>query len=397
MFETILKKLRPATVVTETAEPVEENTHKVFLTTILDIQPHSGADKLELATVYGFQVIVKKGQYAVGDRIIYVPIDSLLPEWLETKLFPFESKVKLHGSRVRQIKLRGLASQGMLISPADVAEKVNTDYLPLEQNLAAALDITKYEPPFVGVSQNMGKSKQRDKKWAHPLFHQYNGLEHLKFFPNLFAETDAVVIQEKLHGTNARASLLPFIPNTLMKRIRKFLRVAPAIEKCYGSNKVDISSATEYKGFYGEDLYGACFDKLGVFEKLRLGEIVYGEIIGPGIQKNYDYGLTEHRFVLFDVKVIQDAGNFKWMNPDEVEAYAKERGFEYVPVLYKGPYNKALAQDLTKGNSAYESKQKVREGVVIKASNEYDSNGNKKALKLISEDYLADASNTDNH
>lgn len=51
---------------------------KVPLTKIIDIKPHSNADSLELATVYGFQVIVKKGMYKVGDLVVYVPVRSIV-------------------------------------------------------------------------------------------------------------------------------------------------------------------------------------------------------------------------------------------------------------------------------------------------------------------------------
>jgi hypothetical protein len=100
--------------------------------------------------------------------------------------------------------------------------------------------------------------------------------------------------------------------------------------------------------------------------------------------------------VLFDVKILMPDGTQKWLTPDEVEIFAFNRGFEYVPLLYRGPYNKDFAYELTKGNSKYCATQKVREGIVIKAMHDYDHLGNKKALKWISEVYLDDHTNTDN-
>lgn len=412
MFENIVESLKkklsapkaslpaPVDPSVSLVEPIagdSGSTYKVPLTTIVDITPHNNAERLEVAWVYGFQVIVKKGQYKIGDKVIYVPIDSLLPQWLEDHLFPADAKIKLHHHRVRQIRIRGLASQGMLIDPIDVSSKVNPAYLVLEQNLVAILEITKYEPPQPGFAQTQGKGRNRNKKHEHPLFHKYNGLDNIKWFPSLFKEGEEVVVQEKLHGTNARASVLPYMSNTLFKKVKKLLGLAPVIEKCYGSNNVDISATTAYKGFYGEDIYGKCFHGMNVFEKIKCGEIFYGEIIGPSIQKNYHYSLTEHRFVVFDAKALQADGKFRWLTPEEVEALCKERGFEYVPILYKGPYNKELTYTLTKGPSVYDPKTKIREGAVIKARQNYDVEGNKKALKWVSEDYLNDDSNTDFH
>lgn len=378
--------------------PAEEgSTYKVPFTSILDVQPHGNADRLEVATVYGFQVIVSKGRYKVGDKAIYIPIDSILPHALEMKLFPEDSKIKLHHNRVRQIKIRGLASQGMLINPDEIADIVNPSYLKDEQDLKLILGVKKYEPPVKAI-RLQGPPGQRSKKTENPLFHKYNGLDNIKWFPNKFNEQTAVVIQEKLHGTNARASIMPFAANTLKKKIMRLLRLAPVNENCYGSNNVEISAKSTYKGFYGEDVYGKVFAELDVFKKIKLGESVFGEIVGPGIQKGYTYGLKGHKFVLFDVKVLQQDGTQKWLNPSEVKAFAEERGFDFVPVLYEGPFNKELAYALTKGKSEFNDKsEKVREGIVIKAATDYTVAGNKQALKWVSEDYLNDPTNTDDH
>ncbi len=378
--------------------PAEEgSTYKVPYTSILEINPHNNAERLEVATVYGFQVVVSKGRYKVGDKAVYIPIDSILPEKLEKILFPEDAKIKLHNSRVRQIKIRGLASQGMLINPDEITSLVNPAYLKAEQDLKLILNVKKYEPPVKASNLNAQGPKSRNKKNPHPLFHKYNGLDNIKWFPNKFNEQSMVVIQEKLHGTNARASVLPFEANTLKKRILKFLRLAPTTENCYGSNMVEISASRTYKGFYGEDVYGTVFNKMDVFSKLKLGESVFGEIVGPGIQKGYTYGLKEHEFVLFDVKVLQPDGTQKWLSPSECKAFAIDRGFQFVPVVYEGPFNKELAYTLSRGPSVFDPNEKVREGIVIKAAENYSVEGNKQALKWVSEDYLSDTSNTDEH
>lgn len=373
-----------------------ETTYKVPYTTVLAISPHTNADKLELATVYGFQVIVQKGRYKPGDKIVYIPIDSILPPKIENVLFPADSKIKLSKSRVRQIRIRGLASQGMVVDPSEVASILNLDRLAVETDLQLILEVKKYEPPetFIGKT---GTPKSRDPKKANPHFHKYNGVENIKWFPNLFEEGERAVIQEKLHGTNCRAGLLPFNANSLWKKIKRFFGLAPKYEKCYGSNNVDISSKGNHGGYYGEDVYGKTLNAINVFDKLKPGETVYGEIIGPGIQKNYEYGLKELRFVLFDVKILKHDGSQEWLNPDDVKKFAKERGFEMAPVIYKGPFNLAFIKVLSTGNSVYCPAQKNREGVVIKSQYAYNNQGNKKALKLINEAYLDDKTNTDYH
>lgn len=366
--------------------------YKVPVTKILEIKPHSNADSLEFAVVYGFNVIVRKGEYKVGDIILYIPIDSVLPQWLSDKLFPPDSKIKLNKNRVRQIKIRGQYSQGMIIDLEDIEEKYNPKlkdfFVPeLETNLAEILEITKYEPS-APTFQTLGQ--KRDKPRENPLFHKYNGVENIKWYPELFTPDEDVVVQEKLHGSNCRAAILPYQANTLWKKIVKFLGLAPKFEYCYGSNNVQLQERRGYKGFYGSDVYGAVLNKVGAFKKMKPNEIIYGELIGEGIQKNYHYGHKDHHFVLFNVKIQEPEGS-RWLNPWEAQMYAIDRGFDFVPVLYQGKFNKDFIYNLVKQPSQYYPAHKVMEGIVIKSLNDYNNpilSSAKKELKLINEAYL---------
>lgn len=105
--------------------------------------------------------------------------------------------------------------------------------------------------------------------------------------------------------------------------------------------------------------------------------------------------------MIFDVQVYnEETKEWSWLNPEAVELYAEERGFDHVPVLYRGPYNKEEAYKLTFGPSVYCPKQKVREGVVIKSRlcyNDKRYHADRKSVKWISEDYLNDPTNSDQH
>lgn len=359
---------------------------KVPLTTITEITEHTNAHSLEVAHVYGFQVVVKKDSYKAGDEVIYIPIDSLLPQPLEDHLFPPDSKIKLHHHRVKQIRIRKLASQGMLIHPDDIKEVFGFMPCKQERDYQKELKVVKYEPP--APSFQKGKRKG-GRKLENPKFHKYQGLDNIKWFPTLFKPEDEVVIQEKIHGTNARASIAPFAVNTLWRKIKGIFRLNPKYELCYGSNNVQLQYQKGAAGYYAEDIYGNVFGKLNVHKKLQPGETVFGEIYGEGIQKNYSYGTREHKFILFDVKKTLDDGTQRWLNPEEVKKFAKERGFDMVPELYRGSFSMEKAKELTLGPSVLAPSQKVREGVVVKSLFGYHKNdGGKKALKVISEKYL---------
>lgn len=76
---------------------------------IIDIQPIEGADKIVTAFVLGWQVVIKKDEFKVGDLVCYIQIDTIVPE---TEQFEFLRDRKF---RVRTIKLRKQISQGLII------------------------------------------------------------------------------------------------------------------------------------------------------------------------------------------------------------------------------------------------------------------------------------------
>ena len=77
---------------------------------IVDIQPIPNADRIEVATVLGWKVVIAKhDEFKVGDKVIYIEIDSKLPEREE---FEFMRDRKF---RVRTIRLRGQYSQGLIM------------------------------------------------------------------------------------------------------------------------------------------------------------------------------------------------------------------------------------------------------------------------------------------
>lgn len=106
--------------------------------TIERLSPIEGADRIELAFMrdLGWQVIVRKGEFNVGEPIVYVEIDSILPK--DNTAFAFMENRKY---RVRTIKLRGTLSQGLIL-PISVLPK--GEYIP-GQDVAGILHIEKYD------------------------------------------------------------------------------------------------------------------------------------------------------------------------------------------------------------------------------------------------------------
>jgi RNA ligase (TIGR02306 family) len=378
---------------------MEENTieFRVPVTKVLEVIKHPNADKLSIYRVFGFHVVGGLNQYTIGDTVVYIPVDSILPKNIEEALFGVDSKIKLNKSRVRQIRIRQFPSQGMIFSPTkfpNLLKRIEED-----QNVAEILGITKYEPPatYYNSSEYNGP-KLRNKPKENPYFHKYGGIDNFKWYPDLFQEGQEVVFEEKIHGSNFRASILPYVPTSFWDKVKRFFKLLPKYEFCYGSNNVQLQKRPGNKGYYGEDIYGNIAKKYDIQNKLKPNETVYGEIYGPGIQKNYSYGVTEHNLVIFDVKILaEDKKSTQWLKFDELEKWCKERDLPLVPVLYRGTYTKDLAKQYSMGPTSMLNGTETREGIVIRDPNETSCYMGKKWLKLISELYLDDDTNTDNH
>ena len=74
---------------------------------IVELNPIPKADAIECAKVLGWEIVVKKGEFKIGDSVVYIEIDSIVPDKPE---FEFLRDRKF---RVKTIKLRGQISQGI--------------------------------------------------------------------------------------------------------------------------------------------------------------------------------------------------------------------------------------------------------------------------------------------
>jgi len=114
--------------------------------TVHETRAIEGADLIELALVDGWKCVTKKGEFAVGDAVIYCEIDSFLPVQDEFE-FLRKSSLKVmdgrEGFRLRTVKLRGQISQGLLLNPVFLGRRV-----AIGEDVTEELGIVKYEPPI---------------------------------------------------------------------------------------------------------------------------------------------------------------------------------------------------------------------------------------------------------
>jgi hypothetical protein len=143
--------------------------------------------------------------------------------------------------------------------------------------------------------------------------------------------------------------------------------------------------------FYPTDVWSEIADKYNIREKLwelfkaakelyniNEGITIYGEIYGPGIQKNFDYGLKEIDYVGFDVTI-----NGEYCDTARSWAIQNILGLNYVPTLYYGNWSQEI-QDSFVFNTFIEGTKVPHEGIVIK----HISGNRHKVAKVINPDYL---------
>lgn len=54
--------------------------HLASIQKITRIVPIENADRIELADVLGWHVVVEKGKFSAGDLVVYCEVDSILPD-----------------------------------------------------------------------------------------------------------------------------------------------------------------------------------------------------------------------------------------------------------------------------------------------------------------------------
>ena len=271
------------------------------------LTPIEGADAIEAATIGGWKVVVKKGEFTVGDMAVYCEIDS----WIPTELAPFLSKGKeprvyegIRGERLRTVKLRGQLSQGLLLPLEPTCANIKSELFD-GLDVSFPLNIVKWEMPINAQLAGMARGN----------------------FPSQIPKTD----QER--AQNLKHEIAQAIADGLQFEI---------------TEKLEGSSMTVYL-INGE--FGVCSRNLDLKEeggttfwevarrdnieaKMRAvptgGDFaIQGELIGPGIQGNI-YKLSKPEFRVFDVYNI--SGGF-YMNPDGRQELIKNMGLLHVPVM----------------------------------------------------------------
>ena len=261
--------------------------------TILSLSPIAGADAILLAKVLGWELVVKKTEFQVGDRCVYFEIDSVLPiaQWNDHL-----RKEPNKPLRIKTIRLRGALSQGLAM-PMSI---ISAGEYEVGQDVTTLVGVTKYEPAVPAHLSGMAKGN----------------------FPAFLHKTDETRLQSE--------------PRVLDEAISKGLVLV-------GTLKMDGTSFTAYRR---DSDFGVCSRNLDLKEtednahwrmarKLKLEEIlrseprnlsIQGEMVGPGIQGNR-MGFKEVDLYLFN---LYDIDTGKYLGYKELIEFGQKHNIKVV-------------------------------------------------------------------
>lgn len=379
---------------------VQHTERKLARVVLIDsLHPIEGADRIELAMVGGWQVVVQKGLYVAGDKAMYFEIDSLLPldhpafeslGNLSSKLlFVVDGK---RYARIKTMKLRKQLSQGFCVPLADVNASTGCN---VDADFTKTLGIIKYEAQAEKESIAGGTGvKTGTTALGFPRFIPKTDQTRLQNIPVQFNQArDKGELFEKsfkLDGSSLTMYVKDGIEGVASRNVG--FRLADEKKGIVQTLK-DFIAQVKQRGWKGakwtpmikadSNAFIDMAGESGVILAIHLDGrnlAVQGEMVGPSIQKNFEV-VDKNEFFVYDIYLIDEQ---KYMLPDERQKWCVAYGIKHVP-LGSGhavtlPVDVAAALADADGPSGL--KGKYREGFVYK-SMERDF-----SFKVISNTYL---------
>lgn len=333
---------------------------------ISELVPIGGKDRILLATVDGWHVIVKKDEFKAGDKCVYIEIDSVLPEKEE---FEFLRKSNF---RIRTMKLGGVISQGICFPLGILPQRCFGEY-EVGEDVTETLGIKQYEGTMDTEPKEIRhRSKRKYPKflmrmgWFRKAVQRKSGRED---FPSFIKKTDEVRIQnipeilknkeqwiatEKIDGQSGTFCLVRH------KAFLPFLKDRFEYMVCSRNCRLLTKDNSSY--FTVSERYGI----ENILRKL-IGNsewvAIQGECIAPGVQGNKYKTETADLYVF---NLVYPTGRLDSVSAREI---LSQYGMKFVPIIsadYVLPDTVDEVLEYAHGKSALGNT--LREGIVFRST-----------------------------
>ncbi len=314
--------------------------HQAEVIKIQGMQPHPNADTLSLIRIGDFHCVVRSDDWKDGDLVIYIEPDTIVPENEKFKFLGERRRIKVR-------KLRGCWSAGLII-PAPLGAKVGDDYFE-------KLGLIHYEPQSSG-NFTTGGENTKSPKGFYPIYN----IDNFRRYSHLFEDGEEVIVTEKTHGISSRYVCVNDI--------------------------LFCGSRKNWKKKDPNNLWWKALSRHAVLEawlRHHPDLAVYGEVFGQ--VQSLKYGATNDDifFAAFDI-----LKGDRWLDFDE--AHEIGAPLPWVPLVYRGPFDKEKILAFAEEDSTYPGAKNIREGVVVKPVHErIDRRIGRVQLKIVGNKYLS--------
>lgn len=263
--------------------------------TIDELTPHPNADALDIARVLGWQCIVRKREFSKGDKVVFIPIDTLLP------VAPWSAFLRKSDTpvRLKTIKLRGQYSQGLVLPLSVLPEPSQSWHIGAD--VGGELGVKKYEKEIPACLT--GKSAGTFPLHLAPRTDEDNGCSHPEIVEATLQHPRGCVVTQKLDGSSC----------TIILEGGKVTHVC-------SRNQSILPDDTN--GFW------RVARKLQRLEDLPPDRyVIQGELMGPGVQGN-QLALSEPQLYVYS---MGDADG--WLSYESMKHFCSIIGTRIVPLV----------------------------------------------------------------
>jgi RNA ligase (TIGR02306 family) len=314
---------------------------------VINVRKHPNADALDLVQVLGWQVVTKRDEFKEGDLVVYIAIDTVVPERAE---FEFLRDKKF---RIKPVRLRGEESAGICF-PLTILNG-NSAYGAIEGlDVTETLGVIHYEKPMPAELAGMAHG-------GLPGFLIMTDEKNLRTYPEAVPELwgRPYYITQKDDGSSGTF----FIRNG---------------EFGVTSRQIHLKES-ETNGFW------RMARKYDIEKHLRtqfpdVDIAIQGEVVGPGVQGN-KLGLKEMEFHFFNLFEIVSR---RYLEYGALCNFAGQTGIPMVKVIEEGSAFHYTLEELVKLSLQQTylldgGKTNPAEGIVIRPKESFTSQVLKKS------------------